>query len=201
MTDDLPPLERVETIGDDTPTLSERLGGLRRAHPWASGLLALALVAVVGVTGAVVWRSASTTEPPPPPTRPDGPLVRVASTGEGGGVRDRLVDADGTTVIVLIEVKVTIIGPSGLVGHVRGISGPGVQSSSARGIPPVMSGSSSVGLVASTVRCSDIGTGADYRLLVDTVAPLTSVVPAPLQGALDSVEPEWMALLARACGP
>ena len=152
-----PSLDRVETLGDDTPGLVERLGTAARNHPrGATALLGVGALLVLTVVGIVVWRWLNApAEVPPGPL--DSAALAVSSTGQGGVVIDRRFPPSGGSVdqaTVRLEMKVTLTTPPGAVGMVLGMVGPGIGTSDAAGIPPISSGNSVVGLVTATVNCA-----------------------------------------------
>ena len=197
MTGDLPRLDRVETLGDDSPTLVERVGGLARRHPLLTAAISLAAaLTAVGVVG--LWWVARPV--PLTPTPFDAVRVSIASTGMGGVVTGRTLIAEGgavDTATVVLEMKASLAGSTGVTGRIRGIIGSGIQSSSAGNIPSVQSGDSVVGIVTSTISCGTaLADESSYRLVVDlSDGSLTSLAEAPLDGVQD----EWISLLNRAC--
>ena len=193
MTD--PVLGQSESLGDDSPTVIERSLSWAAAHRAWSALIvgALALVLAGGVTAW--WRS----QPPPPGPFDAVPLL-VKSTGMGGVVRDQVVNTESggiTSAVVALELKASVTGEPTLLGTVHGITGVGVTTTDAQGIPVIIGGGSSVGVVHAAVSCATaFSDELSYRLVIslsDDVHTQTRDVP------LGEVQPEWIALLRRVC--
>lgn len=201
MTDEPPLLSRTETMGDDSPTVLERLGLTARQHRALTALLAAGALVAAGAVGAQWWRS----RPVPPAPQPfAGVVVTVQSTGQGGVVLERTpITEGGVTGVakVVLELKATLQSGRRAVGRVQGIIGSGVTATEASGMPPIDAGSSSVGLVYATLDCGTaLADPLSYRLTLDLElrgpnGPVAGTVEAPLGG----VQEEWMALLSKAC--
>lgn len=203
MTDDASqPLLREETLGDDSPTWTQRTAHRARQHPVVSALAALAVVACAAA-GITAWWINRPVEREPGPY--DAVTVTVQSTGQGGVVLDRTLITDGgltATARTVLELKTTLIGPDTVVGRIRGIVGSGIQSSNARGIPQITSGGSSVGLVNSTITCpTALADQQSYRLVIDLSDTSAIRPPGIIEVPLGGVQDEWMTLLRQACSP
>ena len=205
----LPSLDRVETLGDDSPSLIERVRSAASQHRGiATGLVIVGVVILIAAAAFAFnrWRSTPAEIPP-------GPLasasLSVTSTGQGGVVIDRQLSASGGTVTgatVRLEVKATLTGPRSAVGRVVGIVGPGVGSTDAAGIPPVASGDSAVGLVTASVECATApgSVDSDELTMAVTMPPATSgqrPAEAHIMAPLGSAGQEWAALVRTACSP
>jgi len=196
-----PPLSRTETLGDDSPTVLQRVAENVRRHRILTGL-AGALILVVAVAGGAQWWRSRPVPPPPQPFA--GVAVTVQSTGQGGVVLERTpITHGGVTGVarVVLEIKATLRSGRRSVGRVEGIIGTGITATEAPGLPPIDSGSSSVGLVYATVDCGTaLADPLSYRLVValelrGPTGPETGNIEAPLGGVQD----EWMTLLTKAC--
>ncbi len=197
--DEPPHLDRFETLGDDSPTASQRAATWADAH---RGLTALIAVAAVLAGAGIAFRWWQSRPAPHVASVLDSVSVGIQGTGMGGVVtqRTRAVDSGATgTATVVLEIKVTLTAPPGTVGDVAGIVGPGIASTNAHNIPPIMAGSSSVGIVTSTLECpTAVDDPHSARLSLQITSDSIST-PLPLELSLGDVSSAWATLVGNAC--
>ena len=199
--DEPPHLDRFETLGDDSPTAS------RRVSTWAAhhrALTTLIVIAAVLASAAVAVRWWQSRPVPHVPSVLDSVSIAIQGTGMGGVVTQRTrVDDNGatSTATVVLELKVTLTAPPGTVGQVSGIVGPGIASSNAHNIPPILANSSSVGIVTSTLECpTAMNDPLSARLSLEITSD-SSPTPLPLEVPLGDVSSGWTTLVGSACSP
>ena len=120
----------------------------------------------------------------------------------GGVVTQRTRIADGgdtSSATVVLELKITLSAPAGTEGHVIGIIGPGIASTDAHNIPPILANSSAVGIVTSTVECPMVVNDPQSNRLSLQITSDSSLEPLTLDVPLGDVEPTWATLVGSAC--
>ncbi|MCX6461591.1 MAG: hypothetical protein NTZ03_14950 [Actinobacteria bacterium] len=199
--DEPPHLDRFETLGDDSPTVSQRAATWATTHPALTALIAVAVVLASAALAVQWWQSRPV---PHVPSVLDSVSIGIQGTGMGGVVtqRKRLGENAATSAAtVVLEIKITLTAPSGTVGQVSGIVGPGIASSNAHNIPPILANSSSVGIVTSTLECPSAANDPHSARLSLLITSDSSPTPLPLEVPLGDVSSGWSTLVGSACSP